>query len=123
MRRQPGRSWRLFKRANSRTRQTYFSRNIGAHLDITITPAPPRSGGAGRGEEELRRNHWQAQIKSPSPQPSPRASLRGEGVNYGGSGKMRPKHCAHAFRVDNDSSFTLFLSCSTRSMWERNYDY
>jgi len=35
------------------------------------------------------RNHRQAQIKRPSPQPSPRASLQGEGVSYGGSGKMR----------------------------------
>src|SRR5205814_8493127 len=62
----------------------------GRILTLPPTPSPPRSGGEGRGEEELRRNHWQAQIKSPSPRPSPRASLRGEGVNYGGSGKMRP---------------------------------
>src|SRR5213595_1047 len=63
----------------------------GAHLDIiTTNPLTSAKWRRGSGEEELRSNHWQAQIKSPSPQPSPRASLRGEGVNYGGSVKMRP---------------------------------
>src|SRR5438034_637214 len=75
---------------------------VGRILTLPPTPSPARSGGEGRGEEELRRNHWQAEIKSPSPQPSPRASLRGEGVNYRGSGKMRPQ------TSQTPSAFDLF---------------
>src|SRR5438093_2750765 len=53
--------------------QARFSRRPRQVRILTVppTPSPPRSGGEGRGEEELRRNHWQAQIKSPSPQPLP----------------------------------------------------
>jgi hypothetical protein len=54
------------------------------------TPSPPRSGGEDRGEEEHFRTHWQAQINPPSP----RATLRGEGADYGGGGKMGPRDCA-----------------------------
>src|SRR5437773_8179425 len=41
----------------------------GRILTLPPTPSPSRSGGEGRGEEELRRNHWQAEIKSPALSP------------------------------------------------------
>jgi hypothetical protein len=59
--------------------------DLGA-LTLPPTPSLSQSGGEGRGEEEFLRNNWQTELK----RPSPRASLRGEGVKFGGGGKMRP---------------------------------
>ena len=94
----PTEARRYAVRISCQARRMHASRH-GRILTLPPTPSPPRSGREGRGEEEIRRNHWQAQIKNPSPQPSPRASLRGEGVNYGGSGKMRPVVCAATFAI------------------------
>jgi hypothetical protein len=76
-------------RAHARKLRIQVSRGTCWHG--ARTPSPLRSGGEGRGEEVLFRDN--GRLRSPSPQPSPRASLRGEGEETGGSVKMRPANC------------------------------